>query len=61
MNTNFRLMSKNQQEVLIENTTRNMNGVTKEVKLRHIRNCFKADKAYGEGLAKAMNIPTSEI
>lgn len=57
----FRLMSKNQQQVLIENTTRNMNGVTKEVKLRHIRNCFKADKAYGEGLAKAMNIPTSEI
>lgn len=57
----FRLMTKEKQQVLIENTARNMNGVTKEVKLRHIRNCHKADKAYGEGLAKAMSIALSEI
>ena len=34
----FRLMSAAQQKVLLENTTRNMNGVTKEVKIRHIKN-----------------------
>lgn len=57
----FRLMSSAQQLVLCENTTRSMNGVTKEVKVRHIKNCMKADKAYGEGLAHLMNIALTEL
>ena len=32
----------------------------KEIKLRHIGNCMKADKAYGEGVAKALGIPIGE-
>lgn len=52
----FKLMSKAQQQVLFENTARNMEGVPLFIKLRHIANCLKADKAYGEGVAKAMNI-----
>jgi catalase len=47
--------------VLFENTARNMTGVTKDVQIRHIRNCFKADPAYGEGVAQALGIPMSEV
>ena len=52
----FRLMSKAQQQVLFENTARAMGDAPKEVKLRHIGNCMKADKAYGDGVAKALGI-----
>lgn len=52
----FRLMSAEQQQVLFENTARNMNGVPEDIKLRHIGHCAKADPAYGEGVAKAMGL-----
>lgn len=52
----FRLMTPEQQQVLFENTARNMDGVPEFIKMRHIENCLKADPAYGEGLAKAMGI-----
>lgn len=57
----FRLMSKEQQQVLFENTARNMGDAPKEIKIRHINNCLKADKAYGEGVAKASGIKMSEL
>ena len=57
----FRLMSPAQKEVLFGNTARAMGDAPKEVKLRHIGNCLKADKAYGEGVAKALGIPLSEV
>lgn len=52
----FRLMSKEQQQVLFENTARNMGDAPKEIKVRHINNCLQADKAYGQGVAKALGI-----
>ncbi len=52
----FRLMTPEQQQVLFENTARNMDGVPEFIKIRHIENCSKADPAYGQGLAKAMGI-----
>ena len=33
----------------------------KEIKIRHIGNCMKADPAYGEGVANALGISMSEI
>jgi len=57
----FRLMSPAQQQVLFENTARAMGDAPKEVKVRHIGNCLKADTAYGEGVAKAMGIPMNEV
>lgn len=57
----FRLMTEDEQQRLFENTARNMEGTTKEVQLRHITNCYKADPAYGEGVAKALGIPMSEV
>jgi catalase len=57
----FRLMTPQQQQVLFENTARHMGDCPKEIKIRHIGNCIKADPAYGKGVAKAMGIPLSEV
>ncbi len=53
----FRLMTPEQQAVLFANTTRALGDAPEEVKLRHIGNCFKADAAYGKGVADAMGLP----
>jgi len=42
---------------LFENTARAIGDSPKEIKLRHIRNCLKADAAYGKGVADALGIP----
>jgi catalase len=52
----FRLMSPAQQKALFENTARAMGDAPKEIKMRHISNCLKADPAYGEGVAKALGL-----
>jgi len=57
----FRLMNKAQQQVLFENTARAMGDAPKEIKIRHIGNCLKADEAYGKGVAQALKINVSEI
>ena len=57
----FRLMSPEQQEALFGNTARALGDAPREIKLRHIRHCFKADPAYGIGVARACGIPESEI
>jgi len=57
----FRLMSPAQQRALFENTARAMGVAPKEIKVRHIGNCLKADPAYGKGVAKALGIPLSEV
>jgi catalase len=57
----FRLMSPEQQQVLFENTARNMGDVPKHIKLRHLGNCLKADPAYGAGVAAALGIDPSEV
>ncbi|MDD2222218.1 MAG: catalase [Pseudomonas sp.] len=56
----FRLMSAEQQQVLFENTARNMNGVPDAIKLKHICHCMQADPAYGQGVARAMGIELPE-
>lgn len=57
----FRLMNLAQQQVLFENTARAIGDSPREIKIRHIKNCLKADPAYGEGVAKALGIPLSEV
>jgi len=57
----FRLMNTEQQKVLFENTARAMGDAPKEIKIRHISNCMKADQRYGEGVANALGISMSEI
>lgn len=57
----FRLMKPEQQKVLFENTGRAMSGVSVDIKIRHIKNCLRADKAYGEGVAKALGVSLSDV
>lgn len=57
----FRLMTADQQKVLFENTARAMGDAPREIKIRHIGNCLKADKAYGAGVAAALGIPLNEV
>ncbi|MHB8279382.1 MAG: catalase [Candidatus Humimicrobiaceae bacterium] len=57
----FRLISPEQQKVLFENTARAIGDAPKEIKIRHIGNCMKADPSYGEGVAAALGIPLSEL
>ena len=47
------------QQVLFENTARNMQGVPEAIKMKHICHCMQADPAYGQGVAKAMGIDLS--
>ncbi|MDI9394876.1 MAG: catalase [Euryarchaeota archaeon] len=57
----FRAMTPDQQQVLFENTARNMGDSTLQIKHRHIYNCYQADPAYGKGLAKALEIDISSV
>ncbi len=57
----FRQMSETQQQVLFENTARSVGGAPREIQLRHIRHCSRADPAYGKGVATALGISTDEI
>lgn len=52
----FRLMTPQQQQALCDNTARAMGDAPREIKLRHIANCLKADPAYGQGLAEALGL-----
>ena len=52
----FRKIDPEQQQLLFENTARNMGDARLEVKQRHIANCAKADPAYGAGVAKAARV-----
>jgi len=57
----FRLMNADQQAALFGNTARALGDAPKEIKIRHIGNCLKADPAYGAGVAKALGIPLAEV
>lgn len=57
----FRLMNAGQKKALLENTARNMNGVTENVKLRHAAHCYLADPAYGEGLCDLMKLDKAQV
>ena len=57
----FRAMTKDQKQVLFDNTARNMGDSTLQIKHRHIYHCFKADPEYGDGVANAMNISIDDV
>ena len=57
----FQLMGPEQQQTLFDNTARAMGDAPKEIKLRHIGNCMKADPAYGEGVVKALGISMDKL
>lgn len=57
----FRAMTPDQQQVLFDNTARNMGDSTLQIKHRHIYHCYQADPKYGQGVAKSMNISIDDV
>jgi len=57
----FRLIGPKKQALLFANTARAIGGAPREIQIRHIGNCLKADPAYGKGVADALGIPLSEV
>lgn len=57
----FRLMTPDQQQALFGNTARAIGPARIEIKHRHIRNCLRADPAYGKGVADALGIDLADV
>ena len=56
----WRLMSPEDRRATCENTARAMAGTALFIKQRHIRNCYRADPAYGASVAEATGIGLEE-
>ena len=50
----FRLLTAEKQQLLFDNTARNIAGVSEHIVKKHIEHCTKADPAYGKGVADAI-------
>jgi catalase len=57
----FRLMNEEQKQVLFNNTAAEVGGAEVFIQERHIQNCYKADPAYGTGVAKALGLDIDSI
>jgi catalase len=57
----FRLMTDEKKQLLFKNTAAEVGQAQKFIQVRHIRNCYKADPAYGEGVAKALGLTMDEV
>ncbi|MDR3203388.1 MAG: catalase [Deltaproteobacteria bacterium] len=57
----YSLMTEEQKKILVDNTARNMSGVSENVKLRHSAHCYLANPDYGLRLAKALNLDSSKV
>ena len=47
--------------MLFANNARAIGGAPREIQIRHIGNCLKADPAYGKGVPEALGILLSEV
>ncbi len=57
----FRLLADDKKQLLFSNTAAEVGQAQKFIQVRHIRNCFLADPAYGEGVAKALGLTMEEV
>ena len=57
----FCAMTKDQQQVLFDNTARNLGDSTLQIKHRHIYHCYMAHPDYGKGVAKSLRIPIESV
>jgi catalase len=57
----YRLMTADKRQLLIENTARNIDGVTQNVRLRHAAHCYLADTEYGTRIAEALKLDLAEV
>lgn len=57
----YRIMDKAHQDILIDNTARNIMPVTKNIKYRHAVHCYLADKDYGERMSTALTLDIEKV
>jgi catalase len=57
----FRLMKTDEKERLISNISGSLSQAPRYVQLRQLCHFFRADPAYGEGVAKAIGISVDEL
>ena len=57
----FRLIGREAQQRLLDNTAEAMHGVPLEIVKRWIAHCYKADPEYGKGLAARMGLSASDL
>ena len=57
----FRLMGREAQARLFDNTAEAMQGVPVEIVKRWIGLCYRADPEYGRGLARRMGLPAADL
>ncbi|MCH8103081.1 MAG: catalase, partial [Chloroflexi bacterium] len=57
----FRLLAADHQERLIGNLADSMQTVPHEIQVRQVRHFARADRRYGEGVARALGLDLSEI
>ena len=57
----FRLLTPTDREHLIDNIATHIKAARREIQLRQLRHFYKADPAYGEGIARQLGIDVSEI
>jgi len=54
-------MNPEQQQALFNNTAAEVGGAEQFIQERHVKNCYKADPAYGKGVADALGLDISKI
>jgi catalase len=54
-------MTDEKKQILFKNTAAEVGQAQKFIQVRHIRNCYKADPAYGEGVANALGLTIDEV
>ncbi len=54
-------MTEDKRALMIENTARNIEPVTENVKLRHCAHCLLADPEYGRRLAEALKLDLKKV
>ena len=57
----FRLMTPDQRQRLIGNIAAGLSQTSRNIQERQLCHFFRADPAYGEGVAKALGIPVQEL
>jgi catalase len=57
----FRLMTPEQRQRLIGNIAAGLSQTPRSIQERQLCHFFRADPAYGEGVAKALGIPVNEL
>ena len=57
----YRVMTEDKKQLLIENTARNIEPCTENIKYRHAVHCYWADKDYGERITNAMGLSMDKV